>query len=191
MPDLTGLPLAEARSKIKDAGLSPGTVRTEFSEKADRGSVIASEPDAGSKRRPDSPVALTVSRGAPVEVPDVVGDDPDSAREDLEEEGLKVRISPKRVFSEEDEGKIARQSPSEGSSAGEGDTVTLTVSKGQDLVEVPKVEGMKLKPARKKLEKAGFEVGVRRIFFGDKVFTQSPGDGDEAPRGSRVTIWLR
>lgn len=191
VPDLTGLPLAEARSKIKDAGLSPGTVRTEFSEKADRGSVIASEPDAGSKRRPDSPVALTVSRGAPVEVPDVVGDDPDSAREDLEEEGLKVRISPKRVFSEEDEGKIARQTPSEGSSAGEGDTVTLTVSKGQDLVEVPKVEGMKLKPARKKLEKAGFEVGVRRIFFGDKVFTQSPGDGDEAPRGSRVTIWLR
>ncbi|OEU88312.1 serine/threonine protein kinase [Streptomyces abyssalis] len=191
VPGLAGTPLSEARSKLKAAGLEAGTVRQKFSEDTPRGSVIASEPDAGSERRPGSPVALTVSRGAPVDVPDVVGDDEDSATEDLREEGLKVRIAPERVFSEEDEGSVARQTPAEGSPAAEGDTVTLTISKGQDTVDVPEVEGMKQKQARKKLENAGFEVTVRKIFFGNKVFSQSPGGGDEAPRGSRVTIWLR
>jgi serine/threonine-protein kinase len=126
-----------------------------------------------------------------VDVPDVVGDEEDSAREDLLDEGLKVRIAPERVFSDEDEGSVARQSPAEGSPAAEGDTVTLTISKGQDEVEVPDVEGLNRKQARKKLEKAGFEVTVRRIFFGDEVFSQSPDGGDDAPRGSRVTIWMR
>ncbi|QPP09315.1 Stk1 family PASTA domain-containing Ser/Thr kinase [Streptomyces bathyalis] len=191
VPELSGTPLADARRKLKDAGLEAGVVKQQFSEDTARGSVIASDPDAGSKRRPGSPVALTVSKGSPVDVPDVVGDDEDSAREDLAEEGLKVRIAQGRVFSDEDEGKVARQSPAEGSTAGEGDTVTLTISKGQDLVDVPDVEGLGKKQARKKLEDAGFEVTTRRIFVGNKVFAQSPGGDDEAPRGSEVTIWLR
>ncbi|MCH6159807.1 Stk1 family PASTA domain-containing Ser/Thr kinase [Streptomyces marispadix] len=191
VPDLSGTPLADAERKLKDSGLEPGVVRREFSEDTARGSVIETEPSAGSSRRPGSPVALTVSKGIPVDVPDVVGDEEDSAREDLLDEGLKVRIAPERVFSDEDEGSVARQSPAEGSPAAEGDTVTLTISKGQDEVKVPDVEGLNRKQARKKLEKAGFEVTVRRIFFGDEVFSQSPDGGDEAPRGSRVTIWMR
>ncbi|WP_314172723.1 Stk1 family PASTA domain-containing Ser/Thr kinase [Streptomyces winkii] len=191
VPDLAGTPLTDARRKLKDAGLEAGVVKHKFSEETARGSVIASDPEAGSKRRPGSPVALTVSRGAPVDVPDVVGDDEDSATDDLREEGLKVRIAPQRVFSEEDEGSVARQTPAEGSPAAEGDTVTLTISKGQDTVDVPDVEGLKQKQAVKKLKDAGFDVTVRRIFFGNKVFSQSPGGDDEAPRGSSVTIWLR
>ena len=50
----------------------------------------------------------------------ITPNDEDSAREDLAEEGLKVRIAQERVFSDEDEGKVARQSPAEGSRAGEG-----------------------------------------------------------------------
>jgi serine/threonine-protein kinase len=191
VPELTGTPLGDARRKLKDAGLEAGVVKQEFSEDTPRGSVIASNPDAGSKRRPGTPVALAVSKGAPVDVPDVVGDDEDSARDELREEGLKVRIAPERVFSEEDEGSVARQSPAEGGSAAEGDTVTLTISKGQDMVDVPDVEGLGKKQAREELEDAGFKVTVRRIFFGNKVFSQSPDGGDEAPRGSEVSIWLR
>lgn len=191
VPDLTATPLSEARRRLKDAGLAAGVVEQQFSEDTARGHVIATVPDAGSERRPGSPVALTVSRGTPVEVPDVIGDDVDSARESLREEGLKVRIAPTRVFSDEDEGDVARQSPAAGGPAGEGDTVTLVISKGQDLVDVPDVDGQTRNQARKKLADAGFDVTVHRVFFGNKVFSQSPGGGDEAPRGSRVTIWLR
>ncbi|GGO53263.1 serine/threonine protein kinase [Streptomyces daqingensis] len=191
VPDLAGTPLAEAKSKLKRAGLEPGVVKREFSEDTAQGAVVGTRPDSGSELRPGSPVALTVSKGTPVDVPDVVGDDADSAREDLEEEGLKVRVAEKRVFSEEDEGEVARQSPSEGSEAAEGDTVTITISKGQDLVEVPDVEDLDKDKARRKLREAGFDVTVRRLFIGDKVFNQSPDAGKEAPRGSRVTLWLR
>ncbi|MFC4497501.1 Stk1 family PASTA domain-containing Ser/Thr kinase [Streptomyces ovatisporus] len=191
VPDLAGTPLAEARSRLKDAGLEPGVVKREFSEETAQGAVVSTQPGIGSEQRPGSPVALTVSKGTPVEVPDVVGDDEDRAREDLEEEGLKVRVADSRVFSEEDEGTVARQSPAEDSEAAEGDTVTITISKGPDLVEVPDVEDLGKDKARRKLKDAGFEVTVRRLFIGDKVFNQSPDAGEEAPRGSRVTLWMR
>jgi len=38
-----------------------------------------------------------VSKGSPVEVPDVTGDDPNDARAELEEAGLKVEIAADRV----------------------------------------------------------------------------------------------
>ncbi|MEU2725820.1 Stk1 family PASTA domain-containing Ser/Thr kinase [Streptomyces smyrnaeus] len=191
VPDLKGTPLSDARRELKDAGLKPGTVERRFDEETAQGSVITSDPASGSKRRPGAAVALTVSKGAPIDVPDVVGDDQSDAVEELKDEGLKVRIASERVHSEHDKGTIARQSPTDGSRAAKGDTVTLTVSKGPDMVEVPDVEGSSEDEATSKLEEAGFEVTVRRIFFGDTVFNQSPDSGGKAPRGSEVTIWLR
>ncbi|MGP3975188.1 Stk1 family PASTA domain-containing Ser/Thr kinase [Streptomyces sp. 8N114] len=191
IPDLKGTPLSDARRKLKDAGLEPGTVKRRFDQETAQGSVIATDPAPGSKRRPGAAVALTVSKGAPVEVPDVVGDDQSDATDELKEAGLKVRIASERVHSEHDKGTIARQSPTDGTRAAKGDTVTLTVSKGPDMVEVPDVEDSSEDEATSKLEQAGFQVNVRRIFFGDTVFNQSPDSGEKAPRGSEVTIWLR
>ncbi|MFE9337482.1 Stk1 family PASTA domain-containing Ser/Thr kinase [Streptomyces sp. NPDC007063] len=191
VPDLEDTPLSDARRKLEDAGLKPGTVERRFDEETARGSVLATDPKPGSRRRPGAAVALTVSKGAPVEVPDVVGDKRSDATEELQDAGLKVRIASERVHSEHDKGSIARQSPTDGARAAEGDTVTLTVSKGPDLIEVPDVEGSSEDEATEKLEGAGFEVTVRRIFFGDTVFNQSPDGGKQAPRGSSITIWLR
>ncbi|MBO8186058.1 Stk1 family PASTA domain-containing Ser/Thr kinase [Streptomyces spirodelae] len=191
VPELKGTPLSDARRQLKDAGLEPGTVKRRFDEETAQGSVITTDPRPGSKRRPGAAVALTVSKGAPVEVPDVVGDEQSDAVKELKEAGLKVRIASERVHSEHDKGTVARQSPTDGSSLAKGETVTLTVSKGPDMVEVPDVEGRSEDEATTKLEQAGFEVTVRRIFFGDTVFNQSPDSGEKAPRGSEVTIWLR
>jgi len=191
IPDLKGTPLSDARRKLEDAGLKPGTVKRRFDDETAQGSVISTDPAPGSKRRPGAAVALTVSKGAELKVPDVVGDDQSDAADELKEAGFKVRIASERVNSEHDKGTIARQSPTDGSTAAKGDTVTLTVSKGPDMVEVPDVEGSSEDEATSKLEQAGFEVNVRRIFFGDTVFNQSPDSGEKAPRGSEVTIWLR
>ncbi|GAA2599833.1 Stk1 family PASTA domain-containing Ser/Thr kinase [Streptomyces axinellae] len=191
VPDLQGMPLSDARRKLKDAGLEPGVVERRFDEETARGSVVSTEPSAGDKRRPGAAVALTVSKGEPVDVPDVVGDEEAEAADELRSEGLKVRIAAKRVFSEEDKGSVARQSPAEAARAAKGDTVTLTLSKGPEMVEVPDVEDSGEDEARKQLEQAGFSVTVRRVFFGDTVFNQSPDSGEEAPKGSEVTIWLR
>ncbi|WP_030616687.1 Stk1 family PASTA domain-containing Ser/Thr kinase [Streptomyces sclerotialus] len=192
VPDLSGTPVADARRKLRDQGLTPGTERKAFSDEVAKGSVIRTDPDAGAKRRPGTAVALTVSRGSAIDVPDVVGDERSDAAAELREAGFRVKFAAQPVYSPEDEGAVARQSPGEGETLGKGDTVTLTLSRGPQMIEVPDVEGEPAEDARKTLEAAGFEVEVKKPFFfpGDKVDSQSVDAGDTAPKGSTVTITL-
>ncbi|MBZ4016970.1 Stk1 family PASTA domain-containing Ser/Thr kinase [Streptomyces purpurogeneiscleroticus] len=192
VPDLSGTPVADARRKLRDQGLTPGTERRAFSDEVAKGSVIRTDPDAGAKRRPGTAVALTVSRGSAIDVPDVVGDDRSDAAAELREEGFRVKFAAEPVYSEEDKGAIARQSPGAGGTLGEGDTVTLTLSKGPQMVEVPDVQGQKVDDAKQALTAAGFEVEVKKPFFfpTDTVDSQSVDAGDTAPKGSTITITL-
>ncbi|GAA2263715.1 serine/threonine protein kinase [Streptomyces ruber] len=191
VPDLEGVGLDEARAELKEAGLEPGLVSRAFSEDIPKGSVISTKPEAGTERRSGSAIALTVSKGAPVEVPDLTDSSVEDATRQLEDAGLKVRISGKRVHSEVDEGRVAGQSPGEGKELAEGDTVTLTLSKGPEMIEVPDVVGDSADEAKQKLKDAGFEVKEDRGllgFFDDEVKDQSVDGGDTAPKGSTVTI---
>ncbi|MFJ6630262.1 Stk1 family PASTA domain-containing Ser/Thr kinase [Streptomyces sp. NPDC091376] len=190
VPKVEGLPLAEARSALRRVGLAPGVVTREFSEEAAQGVVISSDPAAGTDRRPDSAVALVVSKGAPVDVPDVTGESVEDATSTLEDAGLKVTVAAGRVHSPADAGTVATQSPAEGRQAATGDTITLTVSKGPRMIAVPDVTGDKLEDARSELEQAGFEVKVERAFpfLGDTVESQSVEGGGKAPEGSTITI---
>ncbi|MEU6082008.1 Stk1 family PASTA domain-containing Ser/Thr kinase [Streptomyces sp. NPDC047108] len=191
IPSLEGMTLAKARAELRKLGLAPGIVRREFSDQAPQGTVLRTEPGSGVKRKPGSAVAITVSKGEPIEAPDVVGDAVEDATNELRENGLKVKVAPTRVFSDQDKGAVAVQSPGEGKQLATGDTVTLTVSKGQEMVEVPDVEGTKEADAKRQLVKAGFTVDVTRFFFGDTVFDQSVDGGDKAPKGSEITIRVR
>lgn len=56
-------------------------------------------------------MALVVSKGSPVDVPDVTGLSVEDATAELAEEGLKVEVLPGRVHSSEVDGDIAKQSP--------------------------------------------------------------------------------
>lgn len=191
VPDLSGTPLQDARRELREAGLEPGVITRKFDAETSRGSVIGTEPATGKTSRSGSAVALTVSKGVPVSVPDVVGAEAAAAREMLEEAGLRVRMADDPVFSAEDKGAVARQTPADGATAAERDTVTLTLSKGPDMVDVPDMEGKDAGEARKALRRAGFEVSERRLFLGETVFHQSPAGGEEAARGSEITLWLR
>lgn len=194
VPDLANLPLAKARARLKAAGLEPGMVTRRFSDEIDQGAVIATTPRTGTERHAGSAIALTVSKGSPVDVPDVTGDDPADARQELTDAGLKVRIAGTQVNSEYDKGKVARQSPGDGGQAARGDTVTLTLSKGPQMIEVPDVTGDSVDDAHRALEDAGFKVNEDRGLlglFGDTVRKQSVEGGRTAPKGSTITITIR
>ncbi|MFF8611362.1 Stk1 family PASTA domain-containing Ser/Thr kinase [Streptomyces sp. NPDC015350] len=190
VPELRGLSLADARKELKKVGLVSGMVTKEFSEDIVRGDVIRTDPGANTGRHPDSAVALVLSKGTPVDVPDVTGLSVEDATAALEEEGLKAEVLPDRVNSPEVAGDIARQSPGQGSEAAEGDTITLTVSKGPRMIDVPDVTGKDVDEATAELEDAGFEVKVDRPFlsFSDTIASQSVDGGDQAPEGSTITI---
>ncbi|WLQ43550.1 Stk1 family PASTA domain-containing Ser/Thr kinase [Streptomyces laculatispora] len=190
VPDVQGSTLAEAKQKLTKAGLVPGMTTKEFSEDAEAGEVVRTDPEAGAERHPDTAIAIVVSKGSPVDVPDVTGLSVQDATDALDEEGLKAKVLPHRVNSPEDAGDIAEQSPAEGREAAEGDTVTLTVSKGPQLIDVPDVTGKDVDDARSELEDAGFKVKVDRPFipFSDTIASQSVDGGDRAPEGSTITI---
>ncbi|MCX5133667.1 Stk1 family PASTA domain-containing Ser/Thr kinase [Streptomyces sp. NBC_00340] len=194
VPDLAGVALGKAKAELKDAGLAAGMVTREVSEDVPRGSVISTDPDTGTSRHAGSAIALVVSKGSPVEVPDVTGSSVEDARAELEDAGLKVKIATQQVNSEFDKGQVAQQSPNPEHEAATGDTVTLTVSKGPEMIEVPDVVGDSVNDATQKLEDAGFEVDEDRGLlglFGDTVKKQSVDGGDTAPKGSTVTIQIR
>ncbi|MFJ4693461.1 Stk1 family PASTA domain-containing Ser/Thr kinase [Streptomyces sp. NPDC088766] len=194
VPDVKGSRLDKAEDLLKSDGLEPGLVTEAFSEDVLKGFVISSSPAAGTERRAGSAVSLVVSKGSPVEVPDVTGKDLDDARAELEEAGLEVKVSAGEVTSEFDKGQVAAQSPGAEEEVADGDTVTLTLSKGPEMVEVPDVVGASVDDAKAELEKAGFEVDEDRGLlglFGDTVKSQSVDGGETAPKGSTITITIR
>ena len=72
--------------------------------------------------------------------------------------------------------------------------MTLTVSKGPEMIEVPDVVGDSVDDAKRKLKDAGFEVDEDRGLlglFGDTVKEQSVDGGDTAPKGSTIKITIR
>ncbi|MGR3873125.1 Stk1 family PASTA domain-containing Ser/Thr kinase [Streptomyces graminifolii] len=194
VPDLTGVALDRAQSRLKRDGLAAGMVTREFSDDVPKGSVISTSPDAGTERHAGSAIALTVSKGGAVDVPDVTGEDLEDAKADLQEAGLTVKVAATQITSEYDAGQVARQTPAGDSQAAEGDTVTLTLSKGPEMVEVPSVVGASVDAATKLLEQSGFEVKEDRGLlglFGDTVKKQSVDAGEQAPKGSTITITIR
>ncbi|RPK66151.1 Serine/threonine-protein kinase PK-1 [Streptomyces sp. ADI96-02] len=190
VPDVAGSSLADARQALKKAGLAPGMATGEFSRDVPRGEVIRTDPAAGAGRNPDTAVALVVSKGGPVEIPDVTGLTVPDATAELAEAGLKAEVLPGRVHSPEAAGDVARQSPGRGAEAAEGDTVKLAVSRGPRMLDVPDVTGRDVEEARRTLEEAGFTVEVDRPFlsFSDTVGGQSVEGGEQAAEGSTITI---
>ncbi|MFI6081649.1 PASTA domain-containing protein [Streptomyces sp. NPDC051217] len=190
VPDLAGKSLADAKDALKEAGLAPGVITRSFDQETDQGDIIRTQPKAGTELRPDAGVALVVSKGSPVHMPDVTGRSEEEATASLEDAGLDVKIAAERVNSPEDEGSVAKQSAKEGTRLARGDGVTLTISKGPRMIAVPDVTGKSIDAARTELSEAGFEVKVDRSFpfLDDTVSKQSVDGGEDAPEGSTITI---
>ncbi len=190
LPELTGKSLNEAKAALNGAGMALGPITETFDEVAAAGTVLAQDPKSGNVRH-GTPVALTVSKGPqPIPVPDVRGQEQDAAVKALEAAGLKAVISPETVNDRKvPKGAVVAQDPASGNLT-RGGAVTLTISKGPKLVDVPDFVRKPASEARKELEDLGFEVRVEFIYGGflGTVVEQDPKGGCKAPEGSVVTI---
>ncbi|RUR01974.1 Stk1 family PASTA domain-containing Ser/Thr kinase [Labedella endophytica] len=146
--------------------------------------------------------AGTVLQGAALDaivsvggIPDVVGQGQSTARNDLESVGLTVAETNQQEFSDDfEKGQVIRVILPEGS-LHPGDTATLVVSKGQDLVEVPDVIGQTITDAKATLEGLGFVVEIQTAvpedLWGEALFSivsQDPAGGTSVRRYATVTI---
>jgi eukaryotic-like serine/threonine-protein kinase len=190
LPGLTGGSLEEAKIGLNGAEMALGTVTEKFDEAAAAGLVLSQDPAAGTPARHGTPVNLVVSKGPePIPVPNVVGQDEDDAKDAIEAAGLEADVAREEVFDRNiPEGAVVSQSPANGTLT-RGGTVTLTISKGPRMVEVPSYIGKQAAEAKRALESLGFRVQVDNIlggFFGT-VRDQDPVD-TEVPEGSVITL---
>ena len=191
VPDVGGMTLAEARRQLEENSLALGKVTEKFSEKVPDGQVVSLAPEAGSSAKKGAEVALVVSKGRqPIAVPDHTGKDAGDAEKAISDLGLEVDASAQENSDSVAKGDVISQSPRDGTLF-RGDTVTLVVSKGPVMVEVPNVVGKQLQEARRILGDAGFEVKVERALGGifGTVRFQDPEKG-KAPKGSTVTVTI-
>ncbi len=192
VPDVRGLPEAEAVAALEEAGLDAAVNRVPSGEA--EGTVVAQSPAAGERAARGSSVQINVSAGrtgttaGSVTVPDVVGLSQAAAAGRLRAAGLEVETNP--VESSEPKGRVIRQSPAAGGQRTRGAVVRIDVSDG---VDVPDVAGEDEATATQRLEQAGFTVRVITQDTSDPaedgiVLTQSPPAGDRLAAAGRVTI---
>ncbi len=191
VPQLANETVAVATQKLRNAGLGVATTsRREYSETVAKDTVIRTDPAAGAGLKPGSVVTLVVSKGKPpVQVPDVTGKKQSDAERILDNLGFKVAIT--EVFSDTvTRGVVISHSPASGT-ADKGSTITLTVSKGPDVIRVPDVTGKKVADATQILTDLGLLVKTRSFPGGNgKVLSQSPEAGKEVRRGTTVTLYV-
>lgn len=128
-----------------------------------------------------------------VQIPELNNKPQTEAVSELERLGLLVTVN-SEPNPEVPRGVVIRTNPATGSAVPTGSTVTVTVSSGKEITEVPDVRDMTTEEAQKALEEAGLELdSTVREESSDAIETglvmdQSPAAGAQVSKGSRVTI---
>jgi eukaryotic-like serine/threonine-protein kinase len=193
VPRLRGLTEDRAQDKLLATNLEFGESIGRFSETVPEGTVLRSDPEVGTTLRPHAVVDLIVSKGPkPIRIRDFTGQDADRAAAWLEQRDLDVDTNSEHSDSVA-EGDVISQSPADGT-AFAGDSVTLVVSEGPELVEVPSgLVASGVDAARERLEDAGLVVEVENAagYLGlGYVFRVDPSSGSMVPAGSTITLYL-
>jgi serine/threonine-protein kinase len=191
IPPVDGLTRTAARKALDEAGFNIRE-RHENDSEVKENHVIRTQPEAGTTLEIGSEVVMVVSDGPPdVDVPGVIGKQLDEARAALEEAGFEIATVDKETLDEEP-GTVLAQDPADGQ-APEGSTVTLTIAREPETIQVPDVVDETDSDAIRILQDAGFKVAPERQDVEDLeqdgiVLEQDPeGDSDAKP-GDTVTI---
>jgi beta-lactam-binding protein with PASTA domain len=196
MPEVKGMTRTEAENTLKGLGISVIEIQNVPTDDEDEvNTVLSQEPAGGRLISPDTSVRLEVGvEQKKVAVPDVVGDTQESAEGALSDAGFQVNVM-EEASSEVDQGRVIRQSPLANQKALEGSPVTIWVSTGPSVVEVPEVRGELEEDAKDILTAAGLSYTVIPQDTTDptevgRVVDQVPLPGAMVDSGYNVRIFI-
>ena len=133
-----------------------------YNETVDAGKIISQEPEANRKIDPGATITVTISRGnRTFALPNYVNSDARQAKIELDRFGVQCVEAAPEYNDEIENGFVIRTDPAAGTMLTEGDTVTITVSRGPEfvMVDMPDLMGKPLNTALELLDVAG---GLRR-----------------------------
>ncbi len=147
-------------------------------------------------------LALTLGKAKEVLLPDLTNLTVEQAEEKAKELNFKIEVQEEKYDPEIQEGQIISQDPpyQENYNIKEGSTVKIVVSKGQEIVKMPKVVGLTRDEAIKALKDAKLETEVKEEYSDevekDYIIKQEKEDGEEIsqdeeiPAGTKIIIYV-
>ncbi|WP_447005005.1 Stk1 family PASTA domain-containing Ser/Thr kinase [Saccharothrix isguenensis] len=181
----------ELRSFIEVLPCQPGPEPTCTNDQI--GKVVSSDPPANREVEKRTEIKLVVGTNPqPAPVPGVTGLSPTDAQKKLQTEGWVYQQATGTVETDDPNlvGKVVSQSPDPGVTAPKGSTVTVTLGKAPETVQLPDVTGQTLANARTTLEGNGFKVQTKEVDSVEdlnEVVAQNPGPG-RAEKNTLVTL---
>ncbi|MGL4570959.1 MAG: Stk1 family PASTA domain-containing Ser/Thr kinase [Clostridium sp.] len=196
VPNFVGMTLDEANKAASALDLKVVKVK-EVKNEAKTGTIIESNPTAGTSVDKGSTIEVTISGGDKIFMPNVTEDSRDDAKNKLESLGL-TNITVNTDYSDDiPEGKVISQDPDSGAEVEKNTKITLVVSKGKKAktVEVPSLNGLTESEARDKLSNVGLKINATTSTTTDeslngKVISQSPSAGADAKEGDTITVQI-
>lgn len=194
VPNLVNMTIEEAQEEAQKYGLTLSQSGTAASDSIPAGSIISTDPVSGTEVDKNSTVQYVLSTGAAqaetAVVPDVMGDDWDTAYAALVNAGFTVQAG------EETDGTVVDMDPSAGEEVAVGTQITLTISgSGADTATIPNLIGQTEEDAIASLEAQGFtniettEGYDENYNIGD-VIAISPARGTEVSLTATITLTI-
>ncbi|MDS1271652.1 Stk1 family PASTA domain-containing Ser/Thr kinase [Lipingzhangella sp. LS1_29] len=200
VPDVSGMPVAEAEAELEDVGFTNVADEPQEQPSAEvaEGNVIETDPAAGTAQTAETEILLVVSTGEEeddqVDVPDVSGQDQDSAMQTLQDAGLQIGSTSTEETEDQDPNTVLRTSPAAGSTVQEGTAVNLVLATEPEAeeVEVPDLIGLEQGEAEQELSELELEAQAQPQPDPDAepgtVINQNPGAGSTVEEGTTVQI---
>ncbi len=194
IPDLTGSTPEQARVIAENRGLLLVVGGEEENEKYADNQICRQTPLPGSIVRSKSSITVFISKGSSsVIVPELKGMGLSEATARLNELGLRIGDIKTEENSAVEKDKIVSSIPVSGTRVKKGDAVTIVLSGGAEMVEVPRIIGRALSTAKRIIEERGFIVGnvsyeVSTEFDVGIVMAQNPRAGTKAKKGSKIDL---
>jgi serine/threonine-protein kinase len=191
IPPVAGMTESEARSAL--SAFSNVVADYVSDNSVASGQVISCSPSAGTSVTADTTITLKVSSGKASEtVPGVTGKTEEQAKAALIAKGFSAKVTTE-YSSSVSQGNVIRQSPSEGTAAESGSTVTIVVSLGQENVKVPSVTGSSYDSAKSLIESYGLSVSRGEDQYSSTVasgtvISTNPAAGTSVSPGTSETV---
>ena len=193
VPNIKNMTQEQATQELEKAGLKLEVENQVYSSDVESGKIVSQNPEEGREMKKGQTVKVTVSKGTQnVTVPKVIGLSEAEATAAIDK--LKLVKNVKREYnSDVATGIVYSVDPGEGVSVAEGTSITLYVSKGQDLVTVPGIVGLSESAAEAQIESSGLSVGRVTTSESDTVsaglvISQSPTEGTQTERGTSINF---
>jgi serine/threonine protein kinase/beta-lactam-binding protein with PASTA domain len=194
VPKIVGLSLADATTLLTQHGLQLGDQNEKY-DLTDAGTVIIQDPAAGATAPVGSSVNVTVSKGPKdVLVPDLTGQDKQTAIDTLKQAGLNLGRVGFTSSATQPAGTVVSNDPPGGTQAADGSSVNVLLSNGPPKATMPEVYGQKIEDAVQAIQNAGLVPRTPSTFptndpaLDGTVRKTSPQPGVPVRQGSKVII---